>query len=156
MPLAAFRHLQGGGAIDPIEALVIDRDCVVPPEQEVQHAVSGAVIPVLNHGANLLKERRIISPTKSITNSRTSAANQAACAPLTISARCLQFLHDGAANGRAYHFFELMYFKASMSIAWFATIRLSRAFSSSSCFIRTRSLTSRPPYLAFQFRKVFG
>ena len=52
---------------------------------------------------------------------------------------------------RLYHFFPTRSFSITKSIAWSATIRFSFRFSSSNCFSRCASLTSSPPYFAFQW-----
>src|SRR5262249_61250244 len=54
-------------------------------------------------------------------------------------------LRDGA-----YHFFATTAFNAWMSSVCSATMCFSRRFSSSSCLRRCISLSSIPPYFAFQ------
>ena len=104
----------------------------------------------------MLQHELVVDPLEAIANRRSRAADQTAGSTFAVTARRSKLVHGCATAGRAYHFFALRCLRASMPIAWSATIRLRHAFSASSCFIRARSLTSRPPYLAFQFRSVFS
>ena len=65
-----------------------------------------------------------------------------------------QELHRCSHGLRLYHFFETRSFNITRSSTWSATIRFSFRFSSSRCFSRWASLTSSPPYLAFQLYNV--
>ena len=57
----------------------------------------------------------------------------------------LQMTHGSFACGGLYQFFESKSFNAMLSIACSATMRLSLAFSASSCRSRCASLTFIPP-----------
>ena len=71
--------------------------------------------------------------------------HQAASVSFRVAPLLLQVLDRPSLARRAYQFFRLMSFSASMSMACCATIFFSRAFSFSSSFIRAISGPFIPP-----------
>src|SRR6266852_3295120 len=71
--------------------------------------------------------------------------HQSAGVPLRVAPFAAQMLHRPSPARRAYQFFRLRSFSASMSMACCATIFFSRAFSFSNFFIRAISGPFIPP-----------
>ena len=146
-PTAA--DLQPGLAINRVDAFVIRDDAFAtdqgmePPVAEAR-ALGGMCLEPR-------QQRAVVDTAPALVPPRGRAqANHATGASFTRAARLGKPPHHFALSDGAYHFFATTAFSAWMSSVCSATMCFNRRFSSSSCFSRCISLSSMPPYLAFQ------
>src|ERR1035441_10079831 len=147
--LPAFpRQRQTLGAVETKDLLVID-DVAVSPQEDCEPSIA-ETRPLLRQLAqlrpNLLVGRPpgLVSPGGSPEPDKTAAPRLAPAEFLNHDARRSP-LRDGR-----HHFFPSTPLSAAISRACSATMCLRRRFSSSSCLSFLASLTSIPPYFAFQ------
>src|SRR5207237_5136185 len=141
-------HRQSGVAVDPINALAIDR-----PAFAAQPQIHAAIpVPAFERG-NLLDSRpqcRAIGPSAAIPIQRPRNSHQPASA-CHAEVPFRQPPSDSfALRLRADHFRWSRSFRADLSSSASASRRLSLAFSCSSSFSRRASDTVIPAYFAFQ------
>ena len=144
LPLA---RRQAFFAIEPVDA-VDPGSFAVLPQQDEQPTIAEAPTGV-GEIAQLRPKLRV-RPTCAVADHLAIRVDKGAGPPFRKAHHGLQMRDPFALGGGPYHFFARSSRSAAASSIGSAKSFFSLAFSSSSCFSRLASDTSRPPYLAFQ------
>jgi hypothetical protein len=146
---APDRHAQAFLAPAPLHGLAVHA-----PTGLAQLGVGAPVAPPgmrPAEAAQLVAERPVpVGLGRLVTLRAAMLPDQLARPPLGDAEHLLQVLDGAAPAGRADQFPRPSSFRASICSSLSATIRLSRAFSVSSCFSRLTSSAFMPPYCARQ------
>jgi hypothetical protein len=144
----------------------------IPPESPSQHDAGCVLLAFLRRPSRLegwgcdrglgssdqlgepLPERGVIPASRLVSDAGPVNADQPAGATFRQSKALLEEAHCSATRRGPEKFFRKSSRSIWLSSAWSATRRLSRLFSSSSCFRRLASPTSSPPDFFFQVEKV--
>ena len=135
-------------AVDPVGLLVIDQPALTPQQdmdaaRAVANAYSGNI-------ADPLPFRTIVTRVRAIKIGALPQLNDSGSTANADAVRVDQEVGQLAFASRLHSFFWMTSCSICLSRLRSATMRLSRAFSSSSCFKRRSSLTPRPQYFFFQ------
>ncbi len=146
-PLAAAApaHHQALLAIDPEQALVVDRKAL-PPQQHMQPPIAEAAA-LGSHGLHALAQEAIVRARGLVADCHAAEAGGFTRPPFAHPVMPHE-MGDSPALGSGRHF-PSRSFSATLSSMASASMRFSLAFSSSSARSRLASDTSMPPNRAF-------
>jgi len=147
LPAAAPAHRQLLVAIDPLDPFPVDR-MALAPQQHVQATIAEPST-FLGQGLQPVAQSAVVRARRLIAHARPIDAQNTARPPFAHLVGGLQMASRLAIAGGRHHFFPSRSFRATLSSIASASIRFSRAFSSSSALSRRASDTSSPPNLAF-------
>jgi len=149
-------HRQPFLPVQPIHSLVVDLPPqpsvrgLFPPKENVQPPIAESWTLACQL-AQPSPQRHFVPFSSLVSPASAVHPDQPTGASLTESYFFPYDAHRFSLRPRAYHFFASTTFSASRSSACCATILFSRPFSSSIWRSRRVSLTSMPPYFAFQW-----
>src|ERR1700722_5553656 len=147
-PPPSLADRQAFFAIEPVDAVDPGRFAVLA-QQDEQASIAEAP-PCVGEIAQLRPKLGVRGPARAVTDHLAIRPDDRAGPPFRQAHHGLQMRDAFALGDGPYHFFDRSSRSAAASNICSAKSFFSLAFSSSSCFNRFASETSKPPYLAFQ------
>src|SRR3984957_10958512 len=151
-PSPSLAHRQAFFAIKPVDA-VDARGLALLPQQDEQSPIAEA-LPFVGEIAQMRPKFCVRRSALSIADTLATRVDDRTGPPFRQAHHGLKMRDAFALDGGPYHFFDRSSRSAAASSICSAKSFFSLAFSSSSWLSRLASVTSMPPYLAFQLYSV--